>query len=458
MVRGLELTDALQIGILVIIALAAAIVIYLTIKASRAQKNSPDYIPGDGIAAKLRRWTGRESTRGEYSTQLQPTESAPSLIRVRRDGGTSRDRSREPSQDRSRDIEMGLEANRDSTATTNGAGVDRNTSVRSIMTLPAYSPAARDSEQILGREGDRGGIDVVIEYPENVDEEEARREEEMESLYQIRRARRQEQSEREERRRARREARARGDFATLQRLQQESQQRADNPLASQQLIAEHQAADRQRRVSSVQYADLGVARHDGSRIRANSTDSDNRPLLDSAASIAGSSVRPVPPLNSMHTRGRSASSVLSMSTTGSDEIFNPSVHRNNSAETEDYEVISLDNRSRTSSIGRRTPTPGIPEEGEVGVNPEAGRSSGDLGEQPIPHEDPPQYIEGDGWGEAPPYESPIRTRAPVLPIPSALREGNLPSIEIQVASPVSRTNSRSPARGPARSIDEATRR
>lgn len=350
---------------------------------------------------------------------------------------------------------MGLEVARDSTAGT--TGVDRNTSVRSIMTLPAYSPAARDSEQILGREGERGGIDVVVEYPEGADEEETRRDEEMESLYQIRRARRQEQAEREERRRARREARARGDFETLQRLQQDSRQRAaDTALLSQQLIAEHQAQDRQRRVSSVQYAELGVARHDGTRIRANSTDSDNRPLLDSAASITGSSSRPSVALNSMHTRDRSASSVLSMSTTGSDEMVNPSVQRNNSGETEDYEVISLDNRSGTSSIGRRTPTPGIPEEGEVGANPEAGRSSGDLGEQPIPHEDPPRYIEGDEWGEeAPPYESPIATRAPVLPIPRALQEGSLPSIEIQVASPVSRSSSISPARSLARSIEEA---
>lgn len=450
-----ELTSLLQqIGILVIIAISAAIVIYITMKANRARKDSPDYIPGDGIAAKLRRWTGRESTRGEYSTQLQPTESAPSLVRVRRDGGASRDRSREPSRDRSRDIEMGLEANRDSTVS--GAGVDRNTSVRSVMTLPAYSPAARDTEQILGREGERGGIDVVLEYPENADEEETRREEEMESLYQIRRARRDEQAEREERRRQRREARSRGDFETLRRLQEESRQRAqDDTLVSQQLIAEHQNTDRRRRVSSVQYAELGVARHDGSRIRANSTESDNRPLLDSAASISGASTRPSA-LTSMHTRGRSASSVLSISTTASDEMFNPSVHRNNSGEAEDYEVISLDNRSRTSSIGRRTPTPGIPEEGDESTAAEAGRPSGDLGEQHIPIEEPPRYIEGDGWGEeAPPYESPIATRAPILPIPRALQQGGLPSIEIQVASPVSRSNSMSPARSPARSIDEA---
>ena len=421
------------------------------VKAARARKTSPDYIPGDGLAAKLRRWTGRESTRGEYSTHLQPGASAPSLIRVRRDGGTSRNRSRDPSTDRGHDIEMGLEGNRDSTAETEtGPGVDRNTSVRSVMTLPAYSLAARESEQILGREGERAGIDVVLEYPETIDEEEARREEEMESLYQIRHARRQEQSEREERRRARREARARGDFATLDRLQTESRQRAaDGTLLSQQLIAEHQSADRTRRVAAVQYASLGVARHDGSRIRANSTDSDNRPLLDSAASISGVSTRPNT-LSSRHSRGHSASSVLSVSSIASDDMIHPSMQRNNSGETDDYEVISLDNRSRTSSVGRRTPTPGIPE-GEEGDG-----ASGDLGEHTIPHEDPPRYIEGDNWGEeAPPYESPLTTRAPMLPIPRALQDGPLPSIEIHVASPVSRSDSRSPAMSATRSIDEA---
>jgi len=405
----------------------------VTIKASRKRNRSPDYIPGDGLARTLRRWTGRERSLGEYSTQLQPTESAPSLIRVQRDGGASRDRSREPSRDRGRteDPERGLASNRDSTV-----GVDRNTSIRSIMTLPAYSASARDSEQILGREGERAGIDLVIEYPETVDEEETRRDEEMESLFQIRQARRQEQAEREERRRLRREARARGDFETLNRLQRESRSRLENStLLSQQLITEHQSIDRQPRVSSVQYAEVGVARHDGSRIRAGSVESDSRPLLDSAASISGvsPSIRPSSARQSMHNRGRSASSVLSISTTASDEIFfHPPSQRTNSGETEDYEVISLDNRSRASSTGGQTPVL----RDHDGL---AGDADGDLGEQHIPVEDPPRY--DDGWGDAPPYESPTVTRAPQLPLPTVLQLGGLPSIEIQIASPVSRTNS-----------------
>src|SRR5215469_6967323 len=77
-----------QVCILLIIAIAISIIVYVSVKASRARRNSPDYIPGDGLATALRRWTGREHSRGEYSTQLQPTSSAPSLIRTRRDGGT----------------------------------------------------------------------------------------------------------------------------------------------------------------------------------------------------------------------------------------------------------------------------------------------------------------------------------------------------------------------------------
>ena len=173
------------------------------------------------------------------------------------------------------------------------AGVDRNTSVRSVMTLPAYSPTPKPTEQIIGREGERGGMDVVVEFPETADEEEMRREEQMESLYQIRRARRREQEEREERRRQRREARDRGDTARLEQLQRERRER----LQSQQdangshtpsaalLIAEHQSRGRERRVSSVSYAEVGHVRHDGTRLRATSQDSDSRPLLDGAAAL-----------------------------------------------------------------------------------------------------------------------------------------------------------------------------
>jgi hypothetical protein len=304
------------------------------------------------------------------------------------------------------------------------------------MTLPAYTPAARATEQTLAREGERGGIDVVLEFPESIDDEEQRRDNEMESLYQIRRARRQEQAEREERRIARREARARGDYETLQRLQAESRRRAESAasgefVTSAALIAEHQAlqANRERRVSAVQYAALGVARHDGSRLRAGSTDSDNRPLLDSAASISGMSLaRPY----SSHSRDRSASSVLSVSTRASEETHRPGT------DGDGFEFISLEpttshSRSRASSTSGRSLHHTPPSSDE--------RDASDVGFQ-IPSEQPPEYE------DAPAYSSPVATRPPGggfgrpdgpprLPSLTAV-----PSIEVTGAfGPVSRENS-----------------
>ena len=292
------------------------------------------------------------------------------------------------------------------TTTSGGAGVDRNTSVRSIMTLPAYSPAARENERILGREGERAGIDTVVEFPETVDEEEERREGEMESLYQIRLARRAEQREREERRQLRREARARGDTETLAELRRRAEHAASENLSSM-LIAEHQAQNRERRVSSVQYAELGVARHDGTRLRANSTESDNRPLLDSAASIGGSSTRSRPLSGRTlltHYRGPSASSILSISTRASDEFEFPQAHRVGSGGSgnDDFEIVSL-TQSRSRSASRGPATPGLE----------------------IPHTDPPNYDDHAGFEEAPPYENHINTRVSQLPTVE-----RLPSIQI----------------------------
>ncbi len=124
----------------------------------KAKQASDDKLPS------LFSWSNfrKRPRRNDYSTSLQDTN------------GESREMSGAASSDPERQG-----SNRDPTT-----GVDRNTSVRSVMTLPAYSSAARENERILGREGERGGIDNVIELPETVDEEERVREEEMESLYQ----------------------------------------------------------------------------------------------------------------------------------------------------------------------------------------------------------------------------------------------------------------------------------
>ncbi|KAF2709850.1 hypothetical protein K504DRAFT_534157 [Pleomassaria siparia CBS 279.74] len=326
--------------------------------------------------------------RGDYSTSLQDNNE------LDRNGRQESAHSREMSGARTADPDR-----RNLTS----EGVDRNTSVRSVMTLPAYSPAARDDERILGREGERGGIDTVLEFPETNEDEEQRREGEMESLYQIRLARRREAIEREERRQARREARLRGDTVALAEIRRRAEEAAEESL-SQALIVEHQTVNRDRRVSQVQYGDLGVARHDGTRLRANSAESDNRPLLDSAASISGQSAQSrVHGNNVLHThyRGLSASSVLSSRASSEFEFSNAVRPRCQDATADDFEVVSLSQaRSRSGSTSRgATPMQSID----------------------VPREDAPAY-------EDPPnYESPINTRAPQLP--------RLPSIQITPEPP-----------------------
>ncbi|KAH8682655.1 hypothetical protein BX600DRAFT_448995 [Xylariales sp. PMI_506] len=164
---------------------------------------------------------------------------------------------------------------------------------------------ANENEQVLGREGERDGVDVVVDL-RTADQDEALREEEMEALYQIRRARRQELEDREERRRLRREARARGDTVALHELNHRARAASQASVLSD-LREEHQRVKnkRNRAVSSVSYADLGVARHDGSRVRANSQESERMGLLSDAASIDMSSTRSASALS--HRRDRSAS-------------------------------------------------------------------------------------------------------------------------------------------------------
>lgn len=197
---------------------------------------------------------------------------------------------------------------------TNQDGVGRNTSVRSVMTLPAYRPKATETEQVLGREGERDGIDTVVELP-TAEDEEAMREEEMDALYQIRLARRRQIAEREERRQERREARERRDNRALADI------RARARLASEQAQLEveglrgaHDAIkeSRQRAVSSVSYYDIGVVRADGTRLRANSNESEQVGLLSDAGSIAHSNHEGQASLQ--HRRAPSSNSVLSIDT------------------------------------------------------------------------------------------------------------------------------------------------
>lgn len=210
---------------------------------------------------------------------------------------------------RSRDVEQARTAQ----TSQNTAGVDRHTSVRSVLTLPPYRFSASQTEQVIGREGERDGMDIIVDHP-TADDEEALRENEMDALYQLRVARRQQNEERNELRRQRQDAQRRGDSRELADIRNRNRAASNshNSLVEDlRRDIDRAKENRQRSVSSVSYADLGVARHDGTRIRANSQESERMGLLSDAADMAALSIRSganSPGLQSRHRRGSSAAS------------------------------------------------------------------------------------------------------------------------------------------------------
>ncbi len=399
--------------------------------------------PVEILRRKWKQWRPG-SRQAKYNAELQTTTASPPHSRGNSTSGDGQLRPEVTGNTAARERTGGTTSDPE-------PGVDRTASVRSVMTLPAYSPAARPTEQILGREGERAGIDVVIEYPETAEEEEARRDGEMESLYQIRLARRRELEEREEERRREREARQRGDQEAIAALRQERRDRANSTLstgsaaasamgsgASAAMLAEHQAAFKQaeRRVPSVQYGDLGVARHDGTRLRASSVESsDSRPLLDSAASFGGRNSRPDTP------RRLSATSVRTASTGDDrdhDHVYPPpqlpadfvndyggSHGRPNST----FSRASGSGTGYTPTHSRTASASGVAWDADaVGSSASAGAASRQQTEP-----SPPEYEQVPLMGEdAPPYESPVEPRAPSLPLLE-----RLPSIRIHTSSPIS---------------------
>lgn len=433
-----------QIVISIAIFAIVLVLCYLVLRTLRKRHENPKYVPTIYLKQRWQKWKPRNFTRskGAYSNRLQETSTASaSHLRTSR-----QDLSHTEAQE-----------------VTNEEGVERHTSVRSVMTLPAYSRSVRENERVLAREGERDGIDVVVEAPETEMEEESRRDEEMESLYQIRLQRRQEVEEREDRARRRREARLRGDHAELERIRQErvraSEQREAAGAAA--MIAEHQqrTAERERRVSSVVYADLGVARHDGTRIRANSNDSD-RPLLDSAASISGgNSLRPwsTQDTYSTHHRNRSQNgSFASVSDEGDgSETVDVSEMPPFGRAGSDFEIVTLNQGHSRNNSTAPTPTGGrsraSTNTGPVRPSIDTGRPSSDLGHA-IPTVDPPSY-DAEGFEEAPPYTSPIDERSPraMEPLVTNMEQprshsangapllpeiGRLPSIRIAASTPI----------------------
>lgn len=360
-----------------VFVIAFLVVVYFVLRALRRMNCRPKYIPGKFLKDRWIRWNVG-STYGQVP------------------GGSS--------SDRAAGVTVAPQAAGEPSRTDPSAGIRRDTSIRSIISLPAYSSTPKPTEQVIAREGERGGMDMVVEFPETAEEEEDRREEMMESLYQIRLQRRQEIADRETRRRERREARQRGDILRLEQLRVASRARANsrdsvNGGASgtaATALAEAQSRGRDRRISSVSYADVGYVRHDGSRLRARSHDSDSRPLLNDAAAMSADGPDRSSGLMSTHSRGESYSSAAG----GSDSESLTPVHSHGA---------SLHSVNHSN------------EEFE----------DGDVGARNIP---PPDYDNLD-WGDAPPYEPSISQ--PNSDGPPRLRELTpLPTIQIDVVSPV----------------------
>ncbi|KAJ4003043.1 hypothetical protein NW752_012285 [Fusarium irregulare] len=349
-----------------IAAIVLAVTVVICIRKSRKDKKKLKGIEETDKGGFLK-WFQRKKGRYSQTPSEDGGESGRQSHQLDSNSTSSNNRQNRNSARNSSNINTTINTN------TAGATVDRNTSVRSVLTLPAYRPSANNNEQVLGREGERDGVDVIIDLPTAEAEEEARNEE-METMYQIRLARRQAIAEREERRERRREARLRNDYRELEAIRAETRAaNEDNTISELRTTVDQLKDNRQRSVSSVSYADVGVARHDGTRIRANSSESERVGLLSDAASM-----------QSGHQRGRSYSSAAS--------------------HDDDFSSLAPA-RSRGASIRSGSV------DGRAGSSPELVEA--DLGDEVMP---PPEYEDiplGDdqssSHGPPPDYSGPERS-------------------------------------------------
>lgn len=404
--------DVLQIAVIAAAILCGGFLSYLALRFLRTRHHNPKYVPGQWLKQRWRAWNPGANDK-RLSTALY---SRPRSLAAGRSlsPATSQRILRSSMHLDLSDADLAVLRNAEAA----GGGVDRNTSVRSIMTLPAYEPIVRPTEKILGRAGERAGIDTVVEFPETADEEEARREEAMEAMYSLRRDRREQRSAAEERRRLRREARAQGDHAAIVRLAQESRLAAQtrHSMAEQfeaaQRRSQHQ--ERGRNVSSVSYSDIGIAKADGSRVRAGSSTS-RHPLLASVASVgATESLAPPEPSFGRRLRTQSSASLRYLSLDVSDDDDEYETSRRTSMDAESVMRIGAA-RSRGASTS------------QLSINT--------INDHGIEHNEPPEYDihrqpADDLDGEAPAYSPLARTNAPRLPAFAPL-----PAIEIITSSP-----------------------
>ncbi|OBT76009.1 hypothetical protein VF21_03524 [Pseudogymnoascus sp. 05NY08] len=266
----------------IILALAASVIAYYSLRSFRRNHSKPTYLPTAYLKRKWIHWDVPQYRMSRTdAAHLEPITSNSTAGPNRRQPPSTGD----SSAILSAPFNFGISSTSNANATPSSASaIDRNTSVRSIATLPEYAFLPKSTEQVLGRAGERDGIDTVVKFPDIAEAaEEERREDEMEALYQVRLARRNEIAAREERRRLRREARDRGDLDALAELRTRGRAESNSNLDA--LRAEHsRLRERERAVSQVSYADLGVAHLDGSRVRANSEESE-RPLLGDAGDM-----------------------------------------------------------------------------------------------------------------------------------------------------------------------------
>lgn len=186
-------------------------------------------------------------------------------------------------------------------------------------------------------------------------------------------------------------------------------------------------------MSSVAYMDVGQVRHDGTRLRANSTESERGGLLDGAAPMGE---------NAHGRTGSSATSLFTLNNQSSNSLARPNLPFAGNRQRSDSGALSI---STVSSFDIPQPTPsGTDEPGHNRTSDESGPHSASTesptanrltpeGTEPddssthdIPR--PPDYEHLD-WGDAPSYEEALRRR-------ESQRSARLavPTINIQSAS------------------------
>lgn len=359
------------------------------LRAFRARHPDPKYLPTSFLKKKWINWrVPTYSSRGSYQTANRhdrtPGRYDPGIVIHIEHGGT--------------DI-VTTESIRPSNNNSGETTVDRNTSVRSVITLPAYRTEATEHERVLGREGERDGIDVVLEM-RTAEEEEDLRNAEMEQLFQIRQHRRTRNQQREARRERRQQARQNGDIAELELLREEARQaRDDTELNELRQVLEDIQGERDRHTSMVSYADLGVARHDGTRVRTGSVGdggSENIGLLSDAESIAqisprlGRDSRRASSLLAWpHRRGRSSGSIDTTGELPSPSLVNTQSRAGSIGTMESVRVSTM----RDTSPGLSASIAGFASQRESSVTLATGRQASavyevDLGDERIP---PPGY-------------------------------------------------------------------